>query len=326
MFLIAAISACENPDILKIIMLIKTILNVVFIIIPIGLIVMLSIDLSKSVLSNDDSLKKPLSAIIKRLFAVVVLFLVPTLTNAMVKFIDNVLSGSSLSENVTSCLVNANTTDIASYQIEYDKFLCTERNGTWNSTNNTCGVNTSNPSPNDDDDDDTTNPSSATATIFVGDSRTVGMCSAVSLKASEKCVAKTSQGLTWLKNTAQTEVNTILNGNPNTVYNIVIYLGVNDLYNKSSYVTTFNNLATTWSKHNVVIVSVTPVDEAKEQTYGYSVKNSDITSFNSTVKNGINSSIDYCDIYGSLTFSTSDGVHYTNSTYQAIYSKINECL
>lgn len=309
------LNACEDPSVLRIISLIKAIMDILFIVVPIGLIVMLSIDGFKAVMAADESSQKKIfSKALTRFAGAVLLFFVPLVVNVVINIIDG---SKTISDNITSCWTRANPDDIAKYQIEKDRKDCLRKNGTWDSSTNKCSYNNG---PNPDPD-----PNPATATIFVGDSRTVGMCNAVSLKTDEQCKAEVSMGLDWFKGTAKPYVDGILSSNPNTKYNIIINLGVNDLGNKSNYVSTYNNLVSAWSKHNIIIVSVTPVDEVKEKSYGYTVKNATIEDFNSTVKSGINSPIKYCNIYSSITYSTSDGVHYDNSTYQKIYAAINNC-
>ncbi len=149
------------------------------------------------------------------------------------------------------------------------------------------------------------------------------MCNAVALNATEKCVAEVGQNLSWFKNTAISSVNNILNSNPNTAYNIIINLGVNDIYNTANYISTYNGLVSSWSKHKIIIVSVTSVDRAR---YSGSVTNDNIISFNSKVKNEISSTIKYCDIYSSISHTADDdGLHYNSSSYQKIYNAIDNC-
>lgn len=183
-----------------------------------------------------------------------------------------------------------------------------------------------------------------TVTIHIGDSRTVGMCIAVTNDSSgcqlssggpkyydnDIFIAQGSMGYDWFSTSAVSAVNSIINSNPDTIYNIVSYMGVNFLLSDiDEYINLYNALNNdSWSKHNFIVVSVNPVDESKERQYGYSTTNNDIVTFNSKLKNGINSNIKYCDVYNSIlnNFDTSDGLHYKSDTYLNIYDLVNSCL
>ncbi len=160
----------------------------------------------------------------------------------------------------------------------------------------------------------------ATAHIFMGDSRMVGMSSVVS--ASDTFfIGKTSMGYSWLESTASTELASCL-----ALYSrakVIMAFGINDLYNISNYIDYYNTLIKKYPSANFYFMSVLPVDEAKEQQYGYTVTNSEIKSFNNQLRNAFPTS--YLDVYSYLEsdgFSTSDGIHYTNSTYQKIYDYV----
>ena len=180
----------------------------------------------------------------------------------------------------------------------------------------------------------------ATGIIFVGDSRTVGMCgqSTSTLFAgtckSEYAVAQTSMGYSWLDSTAVSQVNSKLSQDTSIKYNIVILLGVNDLGNSASYLTKIKALATgDWKDHNIIFVSVTNVDETPAVAAGYTLKNTQISTFNSSMKSGISSAsssnLSYCDITTGLdvTGRTTDGVHYASELYTEIYNSLkSKCI
>lgn len=184
----------------------------------------------------------------------------------------------------------------------------------------------------------------ASKNIIVGDSRTVGMCIAIT-GDSRGCsyssggakqadtdifIAQSSSSYSWFNSTAVGAVNSILSSNPNTTYNIYSLMGANMLlYDINKYIPLYNSLASgAWSKHNVILVSVNPVDEVVEAQHGYSTKNADIITFNTKLRNGVTGgNVKYCDTYNSIlnNLSTTDGLHYTSATYQSIYSKIKAC-
>lgn len=73
---------CTDPNFLKVILLIKKVLNVLCFIIPIILIIMVSVDFSKSVISqSEDDMKKNASIAFKRILYCATIFLVPTIVN-----------------------------------------------------------------------------------------------------------------------------------------------------------------------------------------------------------------------------------------------------
>lgn len=165
--------------------------------------------------------------------------------------------------------------------------------------------------------------------IFIGDSRFVGMSSAISgIKGNNvHIVAKVSMGYNWLVKEAIPEVNSILKKHSQERFYIYSNLGVNDL--SYSYASKLNSLANgDWSKHKVIFVSVTPCGG------GYSkcgnVTNDNVIKLNKDQKSKLNN-VYYCDIYngiGSSNFGCngSDCLHYNSTTYKKIYNyMINNC-
>ncbi len=148
--------------------------------------------------------------------------------------------------------------------------------------------------------------------LFVGDSRFVGM-SAYCKDENTEYFAKTSQGLKWFKQNYDS-ITTYRN------YNIVINLGVNDLYNCNRYVDIYNNFPKEFTdNNNIIIVSVNPCQGK------HAYLNKDIVTFNDTIKEGIPAEFEYIDTYDYLNnkgFNTTDGLHYDKATYQNIYDAI----
>lgn len=89
--LIAGLFDCSNEDVVKIIKLIKTFLEILQIVVPIGLIFMGSVDLGKAVVSTDESaIKKAQKVLINRFIAAVLVFLVA----AFVVFVTGFFGGT----------------------------------------------------------------------------------------------------------------------------------------------------------------------------------------------------------------------------------------
>lgn len=156
--------------------------------------------------------------------------------------------------------------------------------------------------------------------LIVGDSRIVGMENALAV-TDTKFIGKVSMGHSWLTSTAAPIVRTYLNKNRNL--KVVFAFGVNDLGNVEQYISFYQSLMKEYPRTKFYFLSVNPVDEKKETTYGYSVKNSAIAAFNKKLKTAMGSR--YINTYTYLknnNFLTTDGLHYTNATYQLLYNYI----
>lgn len=100
---------CDTPGFLRIMYLAKLAMNILRFVVPIILIVMIVMDVTKNVIDPDqkDGMKK----IINRLTAAVIVFLVPTLVNvivALIGYIDEI-NKDNLEYSGTRCYKNANT-------------------------------------------------------------------------------------------------------------------------------------------------------------------------------------------------------------------------
>lgn len=156
--------------------------------------------------------------------------------------------------------------------------------------------------------------------IFLGDSRMVGMSSAVS-SSDIKYIAKVSMGYSWLKSTGGPELKSYLNVNPNV--KVVLALGINDLGNIQSYITYYQKLIEAYPSTKFYVLSVNPVEDKKAASNGYTVKNSQIRTFNKKLKAAFSSI--YLNSYTYLKqqgISTVDGIHYQPQTYITLYNFI----
>lgn len=113
-------NACEMSSILKVVYFVKQLINVVFLIIPMGLIVMVSIDMAKGVISKEDDLKnnKDFKVTLKRILMCIALFLVPTIVSFVIDMVND--SGNSI--NYLSCFSNATVSKIDKF-VEQENFL-----------------------------------------------------------------------------------------------------------------------------------------------------------------------------------------------------------
>ncbi len=74
--ILSCIEACSDPDIMHIISVFKTLLNIARIAVPVMLIIFIMIDVVKTIVSSDVDTKKLSKSIIKRIIAAVVVFLI----------------------------------------------------------------------------------------------------------------------------------------------------------------------------------------------------------------------------------------------------------
>jgi len=97
---------CDTTGFLRIMYLIKVLLNIVRFVVPLILIGMTIFDLVKNVINpkNKDGMKK----ITNRLIAAVVVFLVPTIVSLSVSLIDYITDNNTTDYKLTSCYTNAN--------------------------------------------------------------------------------------------------------------------------------------------------------------------------------------------------------------------------
>lgn len=157
--------------------------------------------------------------------------------------------------------------------------------------------------------------------IFVGDSRFVGMNSACNIDTNENCfvVAEIGQGYNWLKSDAESQIEQIVAENSNiTSWNLVFGLGVNDLGNLDAYLEEYRELS---KNYNLYLTSVNPIE------YHSYITNESIANFNSELA-GLDCAT-YIDTYSVLMskgYSTSDGLHFTNDTYNMINDTLLEFL
>lgn len=342
---------CETPAVLKVIQFFLIILDILKIVIPIALIVLGTIDFSKSVIANDEKIqKKAVNLFLKRLLYAVLVFIVPWLVEVLTVTLGNLI-GDTESTNFTDCLENANKETIAEIEdgtFGMSCFVCKtdETLKKYGKTAPTRGVLCKNWKKTDlpkdectssidiESEDDETNKYDYI--VYIGDSRTVGMCSIIDLKNNENCtVAEGGMGYYWLNSeSTKNEINSIIENHPNSY--IVINMGTNSALTSSEgkdYAKLYNEFSSKYPNSKVVAVSVTQVDAEKAKAngmyYGVSINDNSVSTFNSGLKSNLNSSVKYCDVYSKMknyNYTATDGVHYNNDTYKFIYNEIQKCL
>jgi len=360
---------CEIPSVLKVVYFIKQFINIIRILVPIGLILMILLDLFKGIVATDeDGMKKSIPTIIKRIIFAVLVFLVPTIVNFVINIVYDLTGGDA---HLLSCVVNADMELIKEYEKEYEEakdsetsFLQEliqqarerieeekareeERKNRIAEENANSGNSSGNSSSGNGSSGNSSGSQKYDKTIFIGDSRTVGMCFSVTGYSFNTCtyngtlansgsdyyMAKGSMGLSWFTNTALPALKKLLDSDQK--YNVVINMGTNDMYDVThnnskaaeEYAAKYNKLKMEYPNINLVIISVTQVDDA-EAAGNYYVRNSDVIYFNKMLRPSINKNITYCDVYSKIEgkYKAPGGVHYDIPTYKLIYDEIQNCL
>lgn len=146
--------------------------------------------------------------------------------------------------------------------------------------------------------------------LFVGDSRTLGMSLVVD---SVECIAENGATYYFLKDNDENIRSTDLDC-------VVIGFGVNDFIDIEDYIEYANNLGNDL-KIPVFFLTVNPVEEPKASSKGYKMKNNQIEEFNKLLRNNAEN-YTVINTYEYLVengFSTVDGLHYNDETYEKIY-------
>lgn len=109
---------CGGADILRIIKFVFTLLDIVLFIVPMGLIIMVSVDLAKNVIAGkEDEMKKNLNIAIKRIIFCMVLFLIPTIVSAAISLLGDLgVEYAGCIETATEC------EDLSKFEIDYETF------------------------------------------------------------------------------------------------------------------------------------------------------------------------------------------------------------
>ena len=321
------IQICEDLGVVKTLYFIKILVKIIMILIPVIIIVRLMYVLLKSLFKNDENQNKKL--ILESIIKIIIgasIFFIPTIVNIFVGFV-------ATPNNYFSCIDNANQEYIKFLtEIENKKFA--EKLADLRRRNNDINVVISNNSSYNDKFKNLKH-------IYIGDSKTRGMYSAVSGKSTGKSVsadyenhywyAKGSQRLDWFKSSAYPVIEKKLKSDNYIVYHL---MGTNDLKrpkNAPKYIELLETLAKEFPNSKIVVVSVTPVNDKNARRHQYSVRNKDVIEFNKLYISGVQEksipNLTYCDIYSSIIdeYEAPDGVHYSKTTYKRIYALLDNC-
>ena len=108
--------ACDNSSILNTILFIKHLINIIFIVAPIVLVLLLTIDIAKNVISkDDDENKRNVNIAIKRVVYCLALFFVPVIIDGVMSYLDN------YNVNFATCYEKATEENVQKYFDEETK-------------------------------------------------------------------------------------------------------------------------------------------------------------------------------------------------------------
>ena len=362
------LSICDNADILSTMRIIKIVIQIIKIVVPIILIISLMVTYTKATASGDnDLIAKANKQVVPKIVAALAIFLVPTFVGIIANLTTNSLDYSKCIANASESgiddayyeeakvlLAKARSTllmtdytnaKVAVYKIQdvsKRNELVKELNNVAQQINErTKKQQQSQQQQQDQARQDAQQQSQSqtqaispqvstpyTYSIFMGDSRTVGMKSKTNSQ-TDFVIALSGANYTHLDDHFNQAKN-ILNKYPNTKFNIILNYGVNMPSGISTYCSKYQNFVNSISNQNrIFIVSVNPVDDNRSKY----VKNTNVVAFNNKIKTCVTgSNVYYCDVNNAAPLSTwissyiSDGVHYTSAGYQFIYSQINKCI
>ena len=156
--------------------------------------------------------------------------------------------------------------------------------------------------------------------IFVGDSRFVGMSTAV--RFDDLYIAQVAIGFDWFRDTAIAEIDRAAVPGAK----VVINMGVNDLENAGRYAELINENMDRWTAAGLIIyyMSVNPVIDGKSYA-----TNEMVEKFNARMQENLDARVYWIDTYTPLTESgiqSPDGVHYRDETSRLIYEYCRKAL
>jgi len=165
--------------------------------------------------------------------------------------------------------------------------------------------------------------------IYVGDSRVVHMKNHVPASSNNTVyIAKSGEGLSWLKSTGYPELKKALKSYPNSV--VVFCLGINDRPNIDSYISFYKNtVLKELSNKEIYFMTVNPVNEkVVKSSLGYNIYNSTITTFNNKLKSAFpNKIIDtYSVLINYMGNGTTDGLHYKESVSKLVHTTTKQAI
>lgn len=346
------LSICDNPDVLQVMRIVNIVITIIKIAVPILLIIFIMIELI-SAITDEEKLKKVTSGAVKKFIAAVLIFLIPTLVQAIVVV---TLGNENAADGYKNCLKNLTLEQInqiyeqnaidaitkAESTLDYNDYsnaviLVHKIKDTEKKSDYLRRLDTLKSKINKDSSGGSTSGTDSgngqvTAnkyTLYMGDSRTNGM-QMVGLDSNEQAICEDNA---MYKEFEKHLVKAKQVLNDGKKYNVVLNYGVNDLSVVNSYCSKYKEFIGSVSKeHTFYIMSVNPVRRNSKKT---GATNEMITNFNNKIKSCMSgiTNVKYCDVYGSTSLDTweksyirGDDIHYTTEGYKFIHSKIKNCI
>lgn len=346
------LSICDNPDILQVMRIVNIVITIIKIAVPILLIIFIMIELI-SAITDEEKLKKVTTGAVKKFIAAVLIFLIPTLVQAIVVV---TLGNENAADGYKNCLKNLTLEQInqiyeqnaidaitkAESTLDYNDYsnaviLVHKIKDTEKKSDYLRRLDTLKSKINKDSSGGSTSGTDSgngqvTAnkyTLYMGDSRTNGM-QMVGLDSNEQAICEDNA---MYKEFEKHLVKAKQVLNDGKKYNVVLNYGVNDLSVVNSYCSKYKEFISSVSKeHTFYIMSVNPVRRNSKKT---GATNEMITNFNNKIKSCMSgiTNVKYCDVYGSTSLDTweksyirGDDIHYTTEGYKFIHSKIKNCI
>lgn len=158
--------------------------------------------------------------------------------------------------------------------------------------------------------------------VYVGDSRFVGMSRVA--EEEDIFICESKRGLDYLEEQMD-QVYELCNAKTD----LIIGLGVNDLRRGSEPYLELLNQMSQDLPCQMIYLTVNPVDEDREKSYGYTMTNEEIDTFNQEMKEGLSEKICVLDtnqFLNDIGYETEDGLHYSEETNQKLYDYISTQL
>ena len=317
-------SMCKSNAVFSVIYVVKQILQIVFVLVPIILIVLVTIDLAKNVVAGkEDDMKKNKNIAIKRIIYAIAIFFVPAIVNLLMNVIYRTTDENSESsfskcwtyatkENVSKCNEEAQAKqkeeDNARKQ-KSDKAMSDYKNKVEeqeNSREKQLGEKEEEENNQNNNSNKNLPSTLGNYTVYVGDSRTNLFCynnnfaplGGGSNNDNVKCIVAPGYGYNWFYPIGKDKIKKELDAHSDA--NIVLEsMGTNDISPKYSsngdpnepgirysnlYASHYKELANSYPKAKFIVVSLTYFEESKEDSIEYKLTKSIADNFNNSME------------------------------------------
>lgn len=341
--MILNINFCEEPGVLYVFMILRILIFIIKIFVPLILIYSGIKPLAIMVVTGKD-FKEYIPNFVRKIVAGLIVFLIPTI---VAYAMDTLTSIADVNNSFQACFTNANKEGIQRMKDKQEKEAKealekrksnieaanqhAEEEIRKNKENYKKKEQEKNDSVSSNNNDEQAGSNNAYGSLFIGDSRTVGLAQQLGLGATDKVFATSGGAMNEFNSDISKAIN-IIEANPSKRYNLVLNYGVNNT--SQDWVSAYKNVIERVNgKANILVVSVNPCNESIARY----CRNSNIEALNNKLRNNFAngySNVKYCDTYTPFVrtpnyvkmIETTEGIHYTNEGSKFIYSKINQCL